>query len=392
MSKVILYEIKTFDVNDGYNFTFDYKGADNVDGNILRIYKSYDTKTPIIIQKQNSTKLNSLLKSTANIYGLTNGEKYSATISMTDGETELKETCSVPVVFYCFQTPSLSFKNTEMFKQPVNSSSFIAELKYDYDKKGSYVDKLNEYKVLVYPYADDVNQLELYETKRAYVNDTENIKAYITDLDGGKSYYLKAVGTTVHGVSVESILLKVDIADNTQYLKSAFNAKVQNETASIYLTSHLLNIDGKSTGTIYFENGKVIINENSTVYFDKDVSVYNTAVTSYAKCQNNSFLLSIKFSKFPIDSDILILKDKDNKGIITLRAISNKIHSIDNKTIRDTKGYLRLKAVDKISENTIFTENMNLNFADNNDICMVEMLVIIERVNGGYNLKAKIVE
>ena len=237
MSKVILYEIKTFDVNDGYNFTFDYKGADNVDGNILRIYKSYDTKTPIIIQKQNSTKLNSLLKSTANIYGLTNGEKYSATISMTDGETELKETCSVPVVFYCFDTPLLSFKNTEMFKQPVNSSSFIAELKYDYDKKGSYVDKLNEYKILVYPYADDVNQLELYETKRAYVNDTENIKAYITDLEGGKSYYLKAVGTTVHGVSVESILLKVDIADNTQYLKSAFNAKVQNETASIYLTS-----------------------------------------------------------------------------------------------------------------------------------------------------------
>lgn len=391
MSKVTLYEIKTFDVNNGYNFTFDYRGAENVDGNILRIYKSYDTKTPIITQKQNSIKLNSLLKSTANIYGLTNGEKYSATISMTDGETELKETCSIPVMFYCFDTPSLSFKNTEMFKQPLNSSSFITELKYDYNKTGSYIDKLNEYKVLVYPYADNINQLKLYETKRAYVNDIENITAYITDLEGGKSYYLKAVGTTVHGVSVESALLKVDIADNTQYLKSAFNAKVQNETASIYLTSHLLNIDGKSTGTIYFENGKVIINENSTVYFDKDVSVYNTSVVSYAKYQNNSFLLSIKFSNFPIDSDILILKDKDNKGIIMLSTVSNKIHSINGDTIRDTKGYLKLKAIDRISENTIITENMDLNFANNNDICMVEMLVIIERINGGYNLKAKII-
>ena len=391
MSKVTLYEIKTFDVNNGYNFTFDYRGAENVDGNILRIYKSYDTKTPIITQKQNSIKLNSLLKSTANIYGLTNGEKYSATISMTDGDTELKETCSIPIMFYCFDTPSLSFKNTEMFKQPLNSSSFITELKYDYNKTGSYIDKLNEYKVLVYPYADNINQLELYETKRAYVNDIENITAYITDLEGGKSYYLKAVGTTVHGVSVESALLKVDIADNTQYLKSAFNAKVQNETASIYLTSHLLNIDGKSTGTIYFENGKVIINENSTVYFDKDVSVYNTSVVSYAKYQNNSFLLSIKFSNFPIDSDILILKDKDNKGIITLSTVSNKIHSINGDTIRDTKGYLKLKAIDRISENTIITENMDLNFANNNDICMVEMLVIIERINGGYNLKAKII-
>ena len=391
MSKVTLYEIKTFDVNNGYNFTFDYRGAENVDGNILRIYKSYDTKTPIITQKQNSIKLNSLLKSTANIYGLTNGEKYSATIYMTDGDTELKETCSIPVMFYCFDTPSLSFKNTEMFKQPLNSSSFITELKYDYNKTGSYIDKLNEYKVLVYPYADNINQLKLYETKRAYVNDIENITAYITDLEGGKSYYLKAVGTTVHGVSVESALLKVDIADNTQYLKSAFNAKVQNETASIYLTSHLLNIDGKSTGTIYFENGKVIINENSTVYFDKDVSVYNTSVVSYAKYQNNSFLLSIKFSNFPIDSDILILKDKDNKGIITLSTVSNKIHSINGDTIRDTKGYLKLKAIDRISENTIITENMDLNFANNNDICMVEMLVIIERINGGYNLKAKII-
>ncbi len=387
ISKVILNEIKTFDANNGYNFTFSYSGMENISENILRIYKNSDTKIPIITQTQSSFKINSLSPETAKIYGLINGEKYAATISVcNENGIEISNSVSDKVIFYCFATPTLSIKQPP---ELINASSFNAELIYQYDTSGSYTDRLNEYKVMVYPYADDVNQLYLYETKRAYALDLNNLTAFITDLEGGKSYYLKAVGTTKYGVSIESELVRINITDNKQYLRTAFNAKVQNDTASVYLTSNLINIDGKSEGNISFENGKLIIDENSKVYFDTHISVKDTALRADADYKNNSFLFSGKFSHFPIDSDILILKHKDS--IITLRAVSNKIHYITGKTIRDTLGYITLTAVDSIGKNKFMSENLELNFADNNDICMAELLVIIERINGGYNLKVKII-
>ena len=399
MSKAVLHTIYTFDINNGYNFTFSYQGADSVDGNILRIYKFSDPKTPIITQKQNSTKLNILSKSTAETYKMTNGEKYFATVTMTNGNNELANTCSDKVIFYCFTTPTLSFKNTEIFEQPIKNSSFIVELKYDYDTSGSYHDELNEYKVVVYPYEDDVNQLQIYETKRAYATDLNNLTAYITDLDTniteGKSYYLKAVGTTKHGVSLESSLLKVDIENTKQYIKTAFNAEVRNNEASIYLSSNLINIDGEKVGDVSFDNGQVIIGESGNVYFKKDISVESVESSVIGQNKGNNFMLSIKFSNFPIDSDILVLKNKKGDSIITLSSVSNKIHSFE-EVIRDPNpngvGILQLTAVDNIGKNIIKSNSLNLNYINNENICKVKLLVIIERIKGAYNLKVKIIE
>lgn len=389
MSKVILHQVKTFDAKNGYNFIFSYSGAENINGNILRIYKFSNPETPIIIQKQLNTKMNILSPSTAELYKLINGEKYIATVTVCDeNNDEINLTVSDKVIFYCFASPTLSIKPVP---EIINASSFIVELQYDYDKTGSYADKLNEYKVLVYSSQNDKNQIELYETKRAYATDLNNLLAYITDLEGGKSYYLKAVGTTIHEVSVESKLIQINIADNTQYLRTAFNAKVDNDTASVYLTSNLINIDGESDGNVDFKNGKIIIEENSTVYFNKNISVYNTTINSNAEYKNNSFMLSVKFADFPIDSDILVLKNSVTTSTITLSAASCKTHYLSGETIRNTNGYLKLTAIDKTGETTIISDPIELNFVNNNDICKVELLVIIQRIHGGYTLKVKIV-
>lgn len=399
MSKVTLYEIKTFDINNGYTFTFDYSGTENADGNILRIYKITEPETPMITQKQFSKKSNSLSKATADLYKMTNGEIYLATITMCNGSEELKLTCSDKQRFFCFTTPALSFKNSDIFSQPIKSSSFIVELDFAYDTTGSYHDELNEYKVVVYPYEDDLNQLQIYETKRAYATDLNNLTAYITDLDTniekGKSYYLKAVGITKHGVSIESSLLKVDILNTTQYVKTAFNANVQDDDASVYLSSNLINIEGESYGDVSFENGKVIIGENGAVFFKKDISVESVEHSLFDKNKGNNFMLSVRFSNFPIDSDILILKNKKGDSTITLSSVSNKIHSFVG-TIRDPDpqgiGILKLTAKDNISENVIRSRGLNLNYVNDENICKVELLVIIERIQGAYNLKVKIIE
>ena len=397
MSKVTLHEIKTFDVNNGYTFTFDYSGAEHTDGNILRIYKLTEQENPIITQKQFSEKSNSLSKTTADMYKMTNGNIYLATITMCDGDKEITGSCSDKQRFFCFTTPTLSFKNAEMFSQPIKSSSFIVELDFTYDKTGSYQDELNEYKVAVYPYADDVNQFQIYETKRAYAADLNNLTAYITDLETniekGKTYYLKAIGTTKHGVSVESELLRVDVLNTTQYVKTAFNANVQDDMSAVCLSSNLINIEGESDGDVYFENGKVIIGENGKVYFKKDISVESVEHSVFNKKKGGNFMLSVRFSNFPIDSDILILKNKNESGIITLSSVSNKIHSFYG-TERDPApsglGILKLTAADNIGKNVIRSEAMSLNYMADN-ICGVELLVIIERIKGAYNLKAKII-
>ena len=393
----MLREIKTFDINNSYTFTFDYNGVEHADGNILRIYKLTEPENPIITQKQFSKKSNSLLKTTSDMYKMTNGNIYLATITMCDGDKEIINTCSEKQRFFCFTTPALSFKNAEMFSQPVKSSSFVVELDFAYDKTGCYQDELNEYKVMVYPYADDINQLEIYETKRAYATDLNNLTAYITDLETniekGKTYYLKAVGITKHGVNVESELLRVDISNTTQYVKTAFNANVQDDMSAVCLSSNLINIEGESEGNVYFENGKVIISENGKVYFKKDISVESVEHSVFDKKKGNNFMLSVRFSNFPIDSDILILKNKNDNSVITLSSASNKIHSFSG-TERDPDpdgiGILKLTAVDNIGKNVIRSEIMSLNYMED-DICRVELLVIIERVKGAYDLKVKII-
>ncbi len=397
LSKATLYEIKTFDINNGYTFMFDYIGTENIDGNILRIYKITEPESPIIVQKQFSKKSNTLTKATANLYKMTNGEIYFADITMCEGNTELTNTRSDKKRFFCFTTPILSFKNTETFSQPIKNSSFIVELNFEYDKTGTYQDELNEYKVIVYPYKDDVNQLQIYETKRAYARDLNNLTAYITDLDSniekGKSYYLKAIGITKHGVNIESELLRVDILNTSQYVKTAFNADVKDDIAAIYLSSNLINIEGESEGNISFENGKILVGEDGVIYFRKDISVESVEHSVFDKLRGNNFMLSIKFSDFPIDSDILILKDKKENSIITLSSVSNKIHSFFSDTERDPNpngiGILKLTASDKVGENIIRSDPLNLNYITD-DICRVELLVIIERIKGAYNLKVKI--
>lgn len=395
-SKVILNTIYPFDINNGYNFTFSYQGAEEVDGNVLRIYEVGNAKTPIITQFQDGTKLNSLSSVTTKSYKMQNGEKYFATISMANNHNELVNTCSDPVYFYCFTTPTLSFKNTEIFEQPIKSSSFIVELDYQYDKTGTYQDELNEYKVVVYPYADDVNQLSIYETKRAWATDLNNLTAYITDLDvkqnESKSYYLKALGITKFGVSIESPLLKIDIQNDKQYIKTAFNAILQNQSASIYLSSNLIHIEGTAYGEISFENGKVIIPKGSSVKFQKDVDLQSVEKSVFEVGKGNNFMLSLKFSNFPINSDILILNDATSKNRISLSTQSNKIYSLDNSDyIEDGTGFLILTAKNNDFSNVLRTNSLELNYRNAQKLCNVELLVIIKRTNGVFDMQTKII-
>ena len=306
LSKATLYEIKTFDINNGYTFTFDYISTESINGNILRIYKNTDTSEPIITQKQLSKKSNTLSKSTMDTHNMKNGEIYWATITMCTESGELKDTCSDKQRFFCFSTPALSFKKetANMFSSPIKNSSFIVELEFIYDTTGTYQDELNEYNVVVYSYEDTINQLQVYETKRAYATDLNNLTAYITDLEEGKSYYLKAMGNTKHGVNIESEMLRVDILDSAQYIKTALNANVRDDTASVYLSSNLINIDGESEGDISFEDGKVIIGENSNVFFKKDISIESVEHSVFKESMCRDFMLSVQFSNFPIDSEI----------------------------------------------------------------------------------------
>lgn len=251
MLSPILYDIGAFDANVGTTIKFYYTG-EQVFSNRL-IIKDNETLTEVYNEKIDSMQLSHTVPKDI----LTNGTTYAATVTVFDkNDNESPE--SNTVLFTCYTTPLFAISNINE-GDILNDTSFPVTLSYSQAENVA----LNQYIVTLYDYGHN----SIYSSGAIYGDST--LIVTITGLQDNESYYIRATGETVAGMSMDTgyIGFSVDVvAPNTFLVLSLENV---DEESSIKISSNIIIVEGRNEGELsYIDNKAVDLTNGSKVIFD----------------------------------------------------------------------------------------------------------------------------
>lgn len=141
---------------------------------------------------------------------LANGKLYRVSISVICSEGI--SLASEPMLFYCYTAPVLSFNNL-IPNQIIENDSFQAELLY-HQPEG---EELENFYIGLYA----SNQNEVYRSSVRY--DTTNLSLTVPGLENNTQYFLKAFGTTITGMGIETDLIPI----NVRYLEPTLYSLIE---------------------------------------------------------------------------------------------------------------------------------------------------------------------
>ena len=258
MAKPVLKSIKAFDATNDYTFTFSWAGSQSYGSHI----KIYNNVTLELVAE--NTEVSFKLENTVSVNTLVNGLVYLAEIASIDS-VGTESAYSDKVVFYCYSTPTFSFTNI-IDGQIIAGSNANCDITYTQTES----ELLDSFKVSLY----DLSQTQLSTSGLIYETDSPTYT--ISGLSDNTQYYIKAEGTTVHGMSLDTgyILISVNYVTPTTYATVQLeNIRLQ---GSVQLTSNIVSINGVSNPEIpvYIDNAKIdLTSDGSYVLYDEGFNV-----------------------------------------------------------------------------------------------------------------------
>ena len=354
-----VYAVDAFDPAYSHSFEFYYVGNQAVSNRAIITDNS--TQTQVYNVKQDGLRLNHVLPANT----LSVGHSYTIQIQVYDVDGN-QSNLSNSVLFYCFSTPQFYFSN-------VNDGDVLYaanfELKLTYSQQES--EPLSEYKYYVYD-----NTKSLLSASESYYTDA-NLSYILYGLKNNMTYYVRAIGKTQHGMSVDTGLIEVIIKYNTVKSNVLFEAINNRQTGCIILRTNILSV-GYST-----ENDNYTI-ENGEVHLENNILTYETGV-------NGDFCLIIKARQLPIGQ---FLYSTDSNISLSIVNISDKYYYyLRVKTLSDTYDIL-----DEIIGATLVDENGNqitdengyyITITDSSSYDQETMIAFeIYRINNIYGIRA----
>lgn len=256
--KPILYKINAFDATKDFIFKYRWSGNQSY-GSKLRVYKN---STLALVLENTDTNFKLENKIFAN--KLVNGTSYVADIASVDS-SGVESSFSDKISFTCYSTPVFSFSNI-VNGQTVTGSNVVCDITYTQIEG----ELLNSFKVSLY----DLSQTQLSTSGLIYETDSPTYT--IGGLSDNTQYYVRAEGTTVHGMSLDTgyILISVD------YITPATYATVQLENiklqGSVQLTCNAISIIGISNpvNATYIDNTKIdLTSDGSYVLYNEGFNI-----------------------------------------------------------------------------------------------------------------------
>lgn len=328
MSQPILYQILPFDVTVGTRLTFSYDGnqvfsnevviTDNTNGQIV-----YQVKRTNVMSSYHDIAPNS---------GLKNGGYYTAKIRVFDKDDTPSEYSNLRT-FYCFQTPIFGFSNFTEY-QIVENSQYTLELTYN-DRNQS--EPLDTYYVVLY------NSTMSILKNSGVIPASTSMSYKLTDLESGSQYFVRAVGTTLNGIVLDTGPIEFSV----NYIRPMYWAYVdlQNNKhdGNIKISSNIISIEGTSNPDppTYLNDSEVDLRKDGTwVKFDDNFIV------------GNKFCLQLRCRGLVNGETVLMLEGEDSK--IELKYIEGYFNSF-SKT--DKCSYIVLRMT---QAGTVYTLISNL--------------------------------
>lgn len=282
MIKPILNQVKAFSSLKSHTFTFQYSGTQAVKNRL--VIRDNETNTVVFDNEQETMQL----KHDVPAETLTNGIAYNAVICAAD-ISGIYSPYSDPILFYCYSDPVFVFTNLAP-DQIIRNSSYDLLLSYT-QVEGEL---LNNYQVVLY----NAQKTAIRSGAIKYDN---FLTETISNLEDKELYYVKAFGSTVNGMDIETAMIPFRISYD--FPVSYSNVELENlyNEGIIRVTCNLVSITGESNHVpIYKDNTMIdLTSEGNYVVFNKGFKI------------TNDFYLEMKFNNANCYKTILELKNEN---------------------------------------------------------------------------------
>lgn len=233
----------------------------------------YDATTLAVLYDNTTTNLNYSIEQVVPANTLTNGKKYAVQGQVFDIDGNASS-LSDKVYFWCLATPSFYFEDIndgEIF----NTASIYANLIYEQ----SDWEDIGEYRFYLY---DETKQL-LLESDAFY--SVDNLTYAYKGLSDDKFYYIRAIGSTVNGIQMDTGYIKIFVNyENPEDYKLIYAECDESNSMVTYQTNFIvINPTGSKDGDYEYENGWINLIDKTLVY-DKDF-VVNGDFTMTIRCR-----------------------------------------------------------------------------------------------------------
>lgn len=307
LTKPILYSISAFDATESQTFNFNVVGGDQVVKNQLIITNQSDNS--IVYQGIETTfAFRHVLP--ANI--LTNGQYYSAVLITYN----INDDASIPssgIQFYCFTEPTFEFDNIPATNL-ITNATYSFEAVYNQNEN----EVLNSYIFNLY----DSHRNLLNSSGILYVGGTSVLPIVVshafTGLNDDTIYYVQVTGQTMHGMSVDTGLVIINVEYETPNIFSIIELSNNCKGGYITIRSNLIAIDGNSSPEPpnYVDNNTAVDVTGNGEYIVWD--------TGYSI--NGDYTISLWGRDFNEDSTIISISDGMQNLTINYRKDENDLY------------------------------------------------------------------
>lgn len=257
MSKPVVNRINPFDGSKDYTVSMSYLGNMPYSNRVI----VYDAITLSVVYDSTTTNTKFSIDHTIPSNTLVNGKKYAVQGQVFDS-TGKASLMSDKVYFWCLATPDFYFNNISdgtIF----NTASIYAELIYNQ----SDWEDISEYRFYLY---NETKGL-LLESEMFYT--TDNMTYAYRGLDDDNFYYIRAKGTTVNGIQMDTGYIKIFVNyENPKDYKLIFAECNERNSVVTYQTNFVVINPSDTTTEYQYENGWINL-VGKTLVYDKDFIV-----------------------------------------------------------------------------------------------------------------------
>ena len=255
LTRPTLIAIPSFDATQPYTFTFTAQsGSAQIVANQLTIRNQSDN-TVVYDEKQETFKYEHVVNSNE----LTNGTYYNAVVSVFDVDGNQSPT-SIPIQFWCYSTPSITFTNI-----PANNIITNASFNFTFTYNQAEGEAINSYVVNLY----NAFHTQIATSNIVYVQTGTppyNGNYLFAGFEDNTVYYIEVVATTVNGAIISTGQTQFTV----NYLRPDLFTLVQLtnncEEGYITLQSNIALIEGTSNPDppTYINNQEVDLTEDGS--------------------------------------------------------------------------------------------------------------------------------
>lgn len=286
LTRPTLLSMASFDATQAQTFTFTVQaGSSQIVSNQLTI-RDQTSNTIIYQQTQTTFKYEHILPANT----LTNGTYYNATIVVYDNAGD-SSPASVPIQFYCYTTPVITFTNI-----PSNLTITNASFSFNFTYTQTEGEAINSYVVNLY----NAFQSLVSSSSTVYVEDGTppyNGSYLFSGLQNNTTYYIEIVGTTVNNTIISTGNVRFFVQYSTPGLFSLVELTNNCDEGYITIQSNIISIDPVSNPDppVYIDNQEADLTSNgSYVTWNSGYSISNDFIARiwFRNPNSNSTILN----------------------------------------------------------------------------------------------------